>query len=88
MPKAKPMSTTPPIIATPASGTQITANAEISMPSSRPFSAPCHAARPQPSLPVIFSTERSPLPTIAMSRAGTSFSMSFDTARCAPSYFE
>ena len=51
-----------------------------SRPSIRPFNAPERAAVAYPSRPVIRSMERSPLPTIAMSRAGTSPAMSEDTA--------
>ena len=76
----------PPIIGIARSGDQMTAKAANSNPIMMPLSAPCHAARAQPSLPVTFSTVRSAWPTIAMSRAGTSCAMSVETAFCAPSY--
>ena len=86
MPKATPISTKPIKSWMGASGLPNTMTAARSRPISTPFIAPERAAAAYPSLPVTRSIVRTPLPTIVMSRAGTSPAMSFETVRCALSY--
>ncbi len=65
------------------SGLPITRIADRNRPIRTPLTAPERAAAAYPSFPVTRSTVRTLCPTIAMSRAGTSPAISFDTVFCA-----
>ena len=79
MPSATPISRKPRKSEIGASGVPNSITADSSRPISTPLVAPDRAAAAYPSLPVTRSTVRTPSPTMAMSRAGTSPAISFDT---------